>query len=144
MILEEIELRRLAYVKSLGKRRKSTLPTQNPDSNECVALASLGYYVRYEESFAALYGARSKVYDPWLLIMPCQYGEIYPFGGSWLAINTKHKTRSLMKLPSARLYTDCGEGQTILVDVKYFPEIARIMRPKPLRKPRKPKTDDKG
>ena len=50
---------------------------------ECVNLkARFGgrFKVVYEESYAAERGGHGRAEDPWLMVIPCQHGEIYPYG----------------------------------------------------------------
>lgn len=43
------------------------------------------YRVAYEESYQASYGQGAAREDPWLMILLCRYGHLYPFGGNNLA-----------------------------------------------------------
>ena len=43
------------------------------------------YKVRHEESYHAEHGASARVDEPWLLVLLCRYGEIFPWGGDRLA-----------------------------------------------------------
>jgi hypothetical protein len=82
------------------------------------------YRIRREE------GAKSG--DPWGLLIPCHYGHIYPHGGERLAASIDgHRgiQRRMNALPFVEVHQDgdFGEG-TVLFDVSYFTEVAKIMR----------------
>ncbi len=96
------------------------------------------YRVEYEPSYAAQYGPRARISDPWLRIIPCGAGHICPWGGSKLAAVTNKAgptARKLAALPGAILWQDGGDGATVLFDVALFPQVARLMHPKRRRRP---------
>jgi hypothetical protein len=43
------------------------------------------FRVRYEPAYEAEYGRGARVEDPSLMVIPCKYGHLYPFGGATLA-----------------------------------------------------------
>jgi len=50
----------------------------------CINLKELlgrRYRVTYEESYRADHGPGARTADPWLMIVPCRYGHIFPHGG---------------------------------------------------------------
>lgn len=90
------------------------------------------YRIEYEESYWAEREIAGKD-DPWLQIIPCDFGHIYPHGGTTLAasINKRGPTmRTLVAMPCCRLWQDADDGATVLFDVADFKAVAKIMRPK--------------
>jgi len=58
---------------------------------DCVDLKALvgkKFRLGRDPAYGAQYGKRSRVEDPWLLIIPCKYGEIYPPGKETLAFSS--------------------------------------------------------
>jgi hypothetical protein len=91
------------------------------------------YRVRYEESYFAQYGRNARVNDPWLKIIPCQRGHIYPFGGNRLAATTNARgvtARRLAALDFATIHQDGDDGITILFPADRMPEVAALMKPR--------------
>ena len=90
------------------------------------------YRVGYEESYYADRGAGARLPDPWLMIMPCRYGHIYPHGGETLAVfvdDHPKLTSVLRRLPCCQVYQDGDDGTTLLFNVADFPQVAKIIRP---------------
>lgn len=106
----------------------------------CVDLAERfgrRFRVEYEESYAAQYGRDARVYDPWLQIIPCRAGQIYPWGESTLAASTDKAgpiARKLAALPGTTLWQDGNDGATVLFDAKDFEAVAQIMHPQRRRR----------
>ena len=96
------------------------------------------YRVRYEESYQAHYGPLARTPDPWLMIIPCRCGHIYPFGGDTLAASVDGFPKvagRLKNLPRCRVYQDGDFGElTVLFDAADLPEVARIMQPRRRRR----------
>jgi len=94
--------------------------------------------VEYEESY---YAERSKrtIEDPCLMILLCQHGEIYPWGGTRLAASTYKNgpvASKLRKLPFVDLAAsrDGDDGVDAVFDVAHFDEVAAIMKPRRRRR----------
>jgi hypothetical protein len=72
-------------------------------------------------------------FDPWLCVIKCRSGaEIYPFGGSTLAVDLdEHRTiRARLKaLPCCRPYQGGDFFASFLFDVADFKAVARIVKP---------------
>ena len=91
------------------------------------------YRVEYEESYYAQYGPHARVDDPWLQIIPCQRGHIYPFSGSRPAATTNARgatARRLAAFDFATVHQDGSDGVTALFPVERFPEVAELMKPR--------------
>jgi hypothetical protein len=103
---------------------------------DCVNLRELfgrQYRVTYEESYYAERGARAWADDPWLQVIPCRAGHIYPWGSAMLAasIDTRGSTaRKLAALDFTTVHQDGSDGMTILFPVERFPQVAALMHPK--------------
>ena len=53
-------------------------------TGECIDLKGRfgsRYRVEYEESYEAQYRPGARTRDPWLMIIPCRFGHIFPYGG---------------------------------------------------------------
>ena len=91
------------------------------------------YKVRREESYYADRGPRAWADDPWLQIMPCLLGHIFPHGGDVLAASTDKAgptARKLKGLPFATVHQDGDDGVTVLFHADRFGEVAAIMQPR--------------
>lgn len=93
--------------------------------------------VAYEESYYAQYGPGARTDDPWLRIIPCRHGHIYPHGGDTLAASTDRRgavATRLVALPGVTLHQDGSDGVTVLFHVDRFGEVAEIMQPRRRRR----------
>ena len=93
--------------------------------------------VRYEESYHAERGEDARAEDPWLMALPCQRGEICPWGGSDLAACTKTAgsvAKRLKALPFAQTAQDGDDGANVVFPVEHFEEVAIIMKPRKRRR----------
>ena len=92
------------------------------------------YRVTYEESYRADRGDSARAADPWLMIVPCRYGHIFPHGGNMLAASVDghpNVAGVLRRLPCCRVHQDGDFGEvTIVFDVGDFAKVARIIRPR--------------
>jgi hypothetical protein len=92
------------------------------------------YRVSYEESYHAERGDGARAADPWLMIVPCRYGHVFPHGGTMLAASIDghpNVAGVLRRLPCCRVHQDGDNGElTVLFDVADFAKVARIMRPR--------------
>ena len=97
--------------------------------------ASFGtqFKVGYEESYYGECGDRARTPDPWLMILMCQHGHVYPHGGTKLAASTNRRgavARALAKLPCCNVHQDSDDGVTVLFDVADFPQVATLLKPR--------------
>ncbi len=104
--------------------------------DECINLkARFGarWKVKYEESYAAERGERAYSADPWLMIVACQYGEIYPHGGEMLGVSTKRRgpiTKRIAELPFIKITQDGDDGINAIFHVKNIEEVVAIVKPR--------------
>ncbi len=95
------------------------------------------YKVTYEESYYAEYGPSARTEDPWLMVILCQHGEIYPHGGNQLAASTKVAggiARTLKALTFTTLHQDGADGVDVIFPIDRFDEIAAVMKPRKRRR----------
>ena len=92
------------------------------------------YRVTYEESYYADRGVGARATDPWLMIVPCRFGHIFPHGGDRLAASVDghpNVAGALRRLPCCRVHQDGDFGElTVLFDVADFDKVVQIMRPR--------------
>jgi hypothetical protein len=92
------------------------------------------FKVEYEASYLADRGDGARAADPWLMIVPCRYGHIYPHGGNLLAASVDGYPKVagvLRRLACCRVYQDGDFGElTVLFDVADFGRVAKVMRPR--------------
>ncbi len=92
------------------------------------------YRVEHEESHRAEYGPHARVDDPWLMIIPCRYGHVFPHDCTTLAASVDGFPKvagRLRRLACCQVHQDGDFGElTVLFEVADFPEVAKIMRPR--------------
>ena len=67
----------------------------------------------YEESYFADRGDGARAEDPWLMIVPCRYGHVFPHGGNLLAASVDghpNVAGVLRRLPCCRVHQDGDFG----------------------------------
>lgn len=90
------------------------------------------FKVSYEESYYADRGTGAWLPDPWLMILPCRFGHIYPHGGAMLAVFVDGHPKLagvLRRLPCCQVYRDGDDGMTLLFNAVDFGKMAQIMHP---------------
>lgn len=108
--------------------------------SHCIDLKALfgrDYQVTYEESYRAERGKCGRGHDPWLLVMPCRHGHIYPHGEDYLAASTNHRgrvARRLAALPFVRIVQDGSDGINVEFHSDDFDQVAAVMKPKRRRR----------
>ncbi len=90
------------------------------------------YRIDYEPSYWATHQIRGKE-DPWLMVIPCRNGHIFPHGGDLLAVATDPGHTQLAgmirRLDCCEVVQD-GDGEVNAVfNVKDFDKVAAVMRP---------------
>ena len=95
------------------------------------------YSVICGESYRA-HGPDARRRDPWLTIIPCRFGHLYPFGGEFLAASVDGFPKvagRLRKLPCCRVHQDGDDGElTVVFHVNDLARVAGIIRPRCRRK----------
>jgi len=113
-------------------------PAASPRRPTCVNLKERfgrRYKVTYEESYYAERPEFRAAEAPWLMIIPCVRGHIYPHGGTTLAVFIQRGPRvnRLAQVPGVRIKSDGDDGATFLFDVADFDRVAEIVRPRKRR-----------
>lgn len=88
------------------------------------------YRVRHEESLQAENSEFRTEEEPWLQIILCQRGHIYPYGEELLAVSTDHRGKTsnkIMSLPYVKVLQEGDDGINATFPAKHFDEIAKIM-----------------
>jgi hypothetical protein len=92
------------------------------------------FRVEYEESFSAEHGQGGRTQEPWLMVILCRYGHIYPHGGNLLAASIDghpNVAGILRRLPCCHVIQDGDFGElTVVFDAADFSKIAKIIRPR--------------
>jgi hypothetical protein len=71
--------------------------------------------------------------DPWLMVMACERGEIYPHGGDLLVAEVDGRCRTRLRLRQLDCVTVKQDGDDFLAvtfHVRDFAEIAKILKPR--------------
>ena len=88
--------------------------------------------VRYEESYYADHGEGARAEDPWLMIIPCRHGHLYPHGRKLLGVSTNTKgltTTKIRELACTTVVQDSDEGVNTTFHVDDFDQVAEVMKP---------------
>jgi hypothetical protein len=91
------------------------------------------YRVVREASHTADRGDSARAHDPWLLLIPCLHGHIYPHGGELLGASTDRRgpiAKALASLPGVRVVQDGSDGITVTFPVAEFEAIAAVLKPR--------------
>ncbi len=78
-----------------------------------------------------------RVLDPWLAIIPCRNGHIFPYGGSLLGASTNHRgpiANKLASLDYVEVFQDGDDGINFVFDVANFQQVAQLLRPRTNRR----------
>lgn len=103
---------------------------------DCIDLKDLfgkRYRVTYEESYYAEHGDEGRAGDPWLQVICCQNGHIYPHGGDWLAASTNRRgavATALTALECTEVLQDGDDGLNVAFRVEHFEEVAALLKPR--------------
>ena len=87
------------------------------------------FKVVYEESYYAERGDNGRAEDPWLMVVLCQNGEIYPYGDDQLVASTKSRgavAKQLQGLEFAILHKDGADGSDVIFPVDRFEVIEGV------------------
>ena len=125
-----------------GSRNRSKSKEEGSSSKRaCVNLrAQFGkwYRVTYEDSYHQERAEFRSEEEPWLQIIPCRLGHIFPWGGHWLgaSLDGHRKIATRMKKKKFLEVVQQGDddGTTFRFHMDDFARVAKIMRPH--RRPR--------
>jgi hypothetical protein len=101
---------------------------------DLLELAGDRYKITYDPAYDPFNVPRDKL-DRWAMIVPCLYGEIFPWGAGKLAVFTRGKLAPrLLAVPGLTLWTDGDDGRTFTFPVAAFDEVAAIVQPRKRRR----------
>jgi hypothetical protein len=89
--------------------------------------------VIHDDSYLADHGKHGRVCDPWLQLIPCRNGHIYPHGGVLLGASTNNRgpiARALAALPGVLVVQDGNDGINVVFPVVEFEAVAAILKPR--------------
>ena len=107
---------------------------------ECVNLKKAfgdRFKIAWDESYFAEHGRSARADDPWLQIIPCQHGHIYPYGGDRLVASTDKRgsvARKLSGFACTTVWRDADDGVDVLFHVGDFKTVAELMKPRRRRR----------
>lgn len=91
------------------------------------------YKIRHEESYRAERPEFRKEEEPWLQIIPCLHGHIYPHGDdllAWASDNRGPVVTRVCRLPFVNVVQDGSDGVNATFPVTHFREVAEIVQPR--------------
>ena len=95
------------------------------------------FRVTYEESYTAERGEGARGADPWLQIIPCKYGHLFPWGRNLLAASVDGHSNiagELRRLACCLVVQDGDRGElTATFDPGDFEQVAEVMQPRKRR-----------
>ena len=97
------------------------------------------FKVGYEESYQAERGPNAWAEDPWLMVLECVHGHVYPHGGELLAVSTNHGTNSpvanqIRKMAATTVTQDGTDGVNAVFHIDDFDAVAKIVLPRKRRR----------
>ena len=95
------------------------------------------YKVGYEECYYADHGDGARGEEPWLMIIPCKHGHLYPHGGDLLGVSTNTMgpiTNKIRELACTTVVQDSDEGVSATFHVNDFDEVAAVVKPRRRRR----------
>ena len=90
------------------------------------------YRVVYEEAYSAEFGKGARRMDPWLMMIPCLYGDIYPHGEQELAAYCSRRlVRGRLAALACCEVTSEGDFEIVVTfNVEHFWQVAEVLRPR--------------
>jgi hypothetical protein len=95
------------------------------------------YKVEFEQSYHVERPEFRAAEAPWLMMVPCQHGEICPWGDENLAACTSKAgsvAKRLKALPYTTVAQDGDDGANVVFPVGHFDEVVAIMKPRRRRR----------
>ncbi len=114
---------------------------------ECVNLLEMfgeTYKIEYDPAYSAFNVPKVKR-DPWMMVIPCYNGCIFPHGGTLLCWELEGAKFCVHKAKTNPLFTIHQVGDqsgAFLFDVKDFKAVVPLARPR--RRARRPKTPEQA
>jgi hypothetical protein len=98
------------------------------------AIAAGRFKIGFDEAALIEPGGKK---DPWYLMIPCKYGQIYPYSDKLLAIHSKGSgiRQKLSAIPGLTNHNWSDDGEAIfLFPLTLFDKVAEIVKPKRKRR----------
>jgi hypothetical protein len=113
-----------------------TQPTFQPlGSTPCVPVDLRAHFGR-RWRIALDEAARGRWRDPWLFIIPCRHGHLFPVDDQRVGASSDHPgaiARKLRAIPGAEVLADGDDGVNVAVPLGQVADVARIMKPRRVR-----------
>jgi hypothetical protein len=92
------------------------------------------YKIGWDTAYDPKHRPKDKL-DPWMMLILCQRGEIYPYGGDLLAVDIDGRPVTARRLakPGLRLVQDGDNEKTFVFPVEQFAQVAKIVKPRRCR-----------
>ena len=117
--------------------RKST-EAASSGKPDCVNLFErCRYRVEHEPSYFADHGQKARREDPWLLVIRCHHGQIYPHGGELLGVSTDKRggiAKRLAALDCVTVTQNGDDGINATFHVDDLAAVAVVIKPRRRRK----------
>jgi len=107
------------------------------DCPDLKTIAAGKYRLNRDESYHAEHGERGRSSAPWLWVIPCLHGHVFPFGSGLLAASTDRRggiARRVAALPGCHVHQDGDDGLTVVFPVAMFETVAAILKPRRRRR----------
>lgn len=89
---------------------------------------------RYRIGFDPAYDPRGRKHlDPWMMLIPCRFGTIYPSGGDKLRVDIDGHVKLAKKVATiagCRLVQDGDDEKTFEFPANLFNAVAKIVKPR--------------
>ena len=95
------------------------------------------FRVAYEEGYYVEHGDHARAEDPWLQVLLCKHGHIYPQGGDMLAASSDKRgplAKALVGLDCTTVLQDGDDGVNVTFHVDHFDKIATLLQPRRRRR----------
>lgn len=107
------------------------MPQEN-SSTQCVDLKA-----RFGRRYRIAHEDGGSPGDPWMQLLLCQRGHVFPYGGDTLAAATDSRGGTATKLASLACCTpvqDGDDGLTVVFPLEHFEQVAALMKPRRRRR----------
>ncbi len=104
------------------------------------------FKVAYDESYYAERGDHGRAEDARLMVLLCDHGHMYPFGGDLLAASTDKRgavAGRLAGLDCTTVVQDGDDGVNATFHVHDFEEVAAVMKPRKRKRGRAMTAEEK-
>ena len=92
------------------------------------------YRIGFDPAYDPKHRPREKL-DPWYMMVLCQRGVIYPWGGDLLAVEVVGRRPTVKRLAALGLkQIQDGDESTFVFDVMKFDDVAAIVKPRRRRR----------